>query len=109
MGEQARKSMGELALKFICCAVAQARNRYPSPHLIPHHLRLAGELGPEVTRAGELVLSLTSCNTWESWPCTSSSNIIKLSSLTWVWAGQPQGHENKRVGSAPCKLWHLVS
>lgn len=55
MGEQARKSMGELALRFICCAVAQARKRYPSPHLTPHHLQLAGELGPEVIRAGELI------------------------------------------------------
>lgn len=42
------------------------RKRY----LIPYNLR-GQRPGPEVIRAGELALPLTTCSTWESGPCTS--------------------------------------
>lgn len=53
---------------LICHEVARARERSPLPHPVPPVA--IGNADPEVTRAKEPALPLTSCSTQESGPCT---------------------------------------
>lgn len=69
-------SVGDLVLLFICHLEAWARERCPPP--IPE---TGGRVGPEVIRARELPLSLTSFSTQESRPYTFLRSTIETTPL----------------------------
>lgn len=64
-------SLGKLALPLVSCIVTWMRERHPCPSL-------PGRPAPQVTRARELSLPLTSCSTWESQLSIASGQHVGL-------------------------------
>ena len=62
---------GELALLLVYWTVAQMRENYSAPFPHPSPFMADETDGPRFMRVGELAMSLTSCNIWESRPSTS--------------------------------------
>lgn len=57
-------------MPLVCWKVVLMRERCPPPFCHPSPPMTNGRAAPGITRMGELAISFTSCNTWESRPCT---------------------------------------
>lgn len=65
-------TVGDLELPLVCWEVAQMGGKDPCPFSQPSpSMEGMRGGGPGVMSVGELVMTLTCCNTWERWSCTS--------------------------------------
>lgn len=82
-------TMEELSPSPICLVAKQAGEKCsPCPHHPPINARGKWRNDPEVIRVGEPSITSSSCNTWESKPCTSPGKDNRVNTVC-IGVGEP--------------------